>query len=124
MAEKKENWLPWIVAAVAVFALVRNQPQKPDAPKPRDLKAVVGQTLPAIRSAFKQAFLDAASKIETGEIKDQEQWTKFISENAGSKYREAVDAVYQAIDRLALPASFEGMEAEVAGINREIAGAW
>jgi hypothetical protein len=121
--KKKENWLPWIVAALAVFAMLRNQ-QPGDKPQPKELKAVVSQTLPSIRSAYKQAFLEAASKIESGEIKDQEAWTKFIAENAGAKQREALDRVYEAIDKLDLPASFAGKEYEIAKVNREIAGAW
>jgi hypothetical protein len=122
--KKKENWVPWIVAAVAVFALLRNQQPQPDKPQPKEFKAVVSQTLPSIRSAYKQAFLEAASKIESGEIKDQEAWTKFIADNAGVKQREALDRVYEAIDKLDLPASFVGKESEIAKINREIAGAW
>jgi hypothetical protein len=121
--KKKENWLPWIVAALAVFAMLRNQ-QPSDKPQPKELKSVVSQTLPSIRSAYKQAFLEAASKIESGEIKDQEAWTKFIADNAGAKQREALDKVYRAIDELDLPASFAGKESEIAKINREIAGAW
>jgi len=120
--KKKENWVPWIVAALAVFAMLRNQ--QPDKPQAKELKSVVSQTLPSIRSAYKQAFLEAASKIESGEIKDQEQWTKFIADNAGAKQREALDRVYEAIDKLDLPASFAGKESEIAKINREIAGAW
>ena len=123
MAEKKENWLPWIVAALAVFAMLRNQQPASD-PKPKELTTVVHQTLPSIRSAYKQAFLEAASKIESGEIKDQEAWTKFIADNAGAKQREALDRVYEAIDKLDLPASFAGKESEIAKINREIAQAW
>jgi thiamine biosynthesis lipoprotein ApbE len=122
--KKKENWLPWIVAALAVFAMLRNQQPQPDRSQPKELNSVVSQTLPSIRSAYKQAFLEAASKIESGEIKDQEQWTKFIADNAGAKQREALDRVYEAIDKLDLPASFAGKESEIAKINREIAGAW
>jgi thiamine biosynthesis lipoprotein ApbE len=103
--------------------MLRNQQPSSDS-KPKELKAVVSQTLPSIRSAYKQAFLEAASKIESGEIKDQEQWTKFIADNAGAKQREALDRVYEAIDKLDLPASFAGKESEIAKINREIAGAW
>ncbi len=123
MEEKKENWLPWIIAAGAVFAMLRNQ-QPEDKPQPKELKAVVSQTLPSIRSAYKQAFLDAASKIESGEIKDQETWTKFIEDNAGAKRIEAMNAVYEAIDKLDLPASFVGKEKEIADLNRRIGEAW
>jgi thiamine biosynthesis lipoprotein ApbE len=68
--------------------------------------------------------LEAAKKIEDGSIKDQEQWTRFISENAGAKQREALDKVYRAIDELDLPASFVGKESEIARLNRQIAEAW
>ena len=123
MAEKKENWLPWIIAAGAVFMLLRNQQteQKPSKPA---ISAVVRSTIPGIRQAYRAAFLEAAKRIEDGSIKDQEQWTKFIAENAEAKQREALDRVYQAIDDLKLPASFAGQEAELAQLNRSIAESW
>ena len=120
---KKENWLPWIVAAGAVFLVLRNQQPGQDTPKPA-VAAVVRTTLPTIREAYRSAFLEAAKKIEDGSIKDQEAWTRFISENAGAKQREALDKVYKAIDELDLPASFAGKESEIAKLNRQIAEAW
>lgn len=120
---KKENWLPWAVAAIAVFFVLRGQePAKVDAPK--SVTATVRETLPNIRQAYRQAFLDAAAKIESKEIKTAEQWTKFIADNAGVKQREALDRVYQAIDAAKIPAVFEGKEAEIAKLNKDIAGAW
>lgn len=118
-----KSWLPWIIAAVAIFLLLRNQHTGQDTSNPA-IAAVVRTTLPTIREAYRSAFLEAAKKIEAGEIRDQEQWTKFIAENAGSKQREALDKVYAAIDSLDLPASFEGKEPEIAKINRQIAEAW
>jgi hypothetical protein len=116
------NWLPWIIAAGAKdFAFQR--PANVD-PKPADIKGVVASTLPNIRAAYRAAFLEAASKIEKREIVNQEQWTQFIAANAGAKQREALDRVYNAIDELKLPASFEGKESEIAKLNRDIAGAW
>lgn len=81
-------------------------------------------TFPSIRSAYRDAFLEAAKKIESGEIKTQEQWTKWIADNAGAKQREALDKVYTAIDELKLPADFAGKEKEIAEVNRRIVGAW
>ena len=124
MSDKQTNWLPWAIAIGAVVLLLRNQQPQPEEPKPKELKAVVSSTIPSIRAAYKQAFLDAAAKIESSEIKDQEGWVKFIEENAGAKRIEAMNKVYEAIDNLKLPASFAGKESEVAKINREIAGAW
>ena len=124
MDEKKENWLPWIVAAGAVFFMLRNQQQPQPEPSKPNVSAVVRTTLPSIREAYRSAFLEAAKKIEDGSIKDQESWTKFIAENAGAKQREALDKVYRAIDELDLPASFAGKESEIAKVNRQIAEAW
>jgi hypothetical protein len=126
MAAKKENnWIPWLIIGGLAFYVFSQQPKEGGDPsKPAGVTAVVRSTIPSIRAAYKQAFLDAAAKIEAGEIKDQEQWTKFISDNAGGKNREALDRVYSAIDKLDLPVTFAGKEKELAKINREIAGAW
>ena len=121
---KRENWMPWAVAAVCVFLLVRNNQQSSNEKPVKSITATVKETLPTIRSAYRQAFLEAASKIESGEIKDQEAWTKFIADNAGAKQREALDRVYEAIDKLDLPASFVGKEKEIADLNRRIGEAW
>jgi len=104
--------------------LIRNNQQSSNEKPVKSITATVKETLPTIRSAYRQAFLEAASKIESGEIKDQEQWTKFIADNAGAKQKEAMNAVYEAIDKLELPASFVGKEKEIADLNRRIGEAW
>lgn len=123
MAEKKENWLPWIIAVGAIVYALWGNKQTEEKAKPA-ISAVVRSTIPNIRQAYRFAFLEAAKRIESGDIKDQEQWTKFIAENAGAKQREALDRVYKAIDDLKLPASFAGQEAELAKLNRSIAESW
>jgi len=124
MAAKKDNWIPWVIVAGLVLYVVNQQPKGGGDPNPSGVAAVVRSTIPSIRAAYKQAFLDAAAKIEAGEIANQEQWTKFIADKAGGKNREALDKVYSAIDELKLPVTFAGKESEIAKINREIAGAW
>jgi hypothetical protein len=125
MAKQKDNWIPWLIIGGLAFYVVSQQPKGGGDPsKPAGVTEVVRSTIPSIRAAYKQAFLDAAAKIESGEIANQEQWTKFISDNAGGKNREAMDKVYSAIDELKLPVTFAGREAEIARINKEIAGAW
>ncbi len=125
MAKKENNWIPWAIIAGLVFYAMNQKPKEGgDSSKPAGVTAVVRSTIPSIRAAYKQAFLDAAAKIESGEIKDQEQWTKFIADNAGGKNREALDKVYLAIDELKLPVTFAGREAEIARINKELASAW
>jgi len=124
MAKQENNWIPWLIIGGLAFYVFSQQPKGGGDPSTAAVTAVVRSTIPSIRAAYKQAFLDAAAKIESGEIKDQEAWTKFISDNAGGKNREALDRVYTAIDELKLPVTFAGKEKELAEINREIAGAW
>jgi len=125
MAAKKDNWIPWVIIGGLVLYVVNQQPKGGGDPsRPAGVTAVVRSTIPSIRAAYKQAFLDAAAKIESGEISNQEQWTKFIEENAGAKRIEAMNKVYTAIDELKLPVTFAGKEKELAEINREIAEAW
>ena len=125
MAKKENNWISWVIIGGLVLYVMNQQPKEGgDSSKPAGVTAVVRSTIPSIRAAYKQAFLDAAAKIESGEIKDQEQWTKFIEENAGAKRIEAMNKVYTAIDELKLPVTFAGKEKELAEINRQIAGAW
>lgn len=121
--KQSQSVLPWLVAAVCVFALLRNNQGGGD-PSNRSVTSQVAKTLPNIRAAYRDAFLSAADLIEKGEIRDQEQWLKHIAENAGAKQREAMDAVYKALNELNLPASFEGKEKEIAELNRKIGGAW
>ena len=112
-----------LIGAILFFAL--RQPQGGgDSSRPGVITATVKQTIPNIRQAYRDAFLQAAKRIEDGTIANQEQWTDFIKANAGAKQREALDAVYKAIDALDLPASFAGKEKEIAKINRDIGGAW
>jgi glyoxylate utilization-related uncharacterized protein len=125
MTKQKDNWIPWAIIAGLAFYVFSQQPKGGGDPSTAaGVTSVVRSTIPSIRAAYKQAFLDAAAKIESGEIKDQEQWTKFIEENAGAKRIEAMNKVYTAIDELKLPVIFAGREAEIARINREISGAW
>jgi len=125
MAKQKDSWIPWLIIGGLAFYVFSQQPKGGGDPsKPAGVTAVVRSTIPSIRAAYKQAFLDAAAKIEDGTIANQEQWAKFIADNAGGKNREALDKVYSAIDKLDLPVTFAGKESEIAKINREIAGAW
>lgn len=121
--KQSQNWMPWIIAAIAVFAFLRNNQGGGD-PSNRSVTSQVAKTLPNIRAAYRDAFLSAADLIEQGRIKDQEQWLKHIAENAGAKQKEAMNAVYKALNELNLPASFEGKEKEIAELNRKIGGAW
>ena len=121
---QEPNYLPLILIGAVLFFALRQPREGGDSSKPVGVESVVGQTIPNIRQAYRTAILEAAKRIEDGTIKDQEGWTKFIKENAGAKQREALDAVYEAIDKLELPVSFAGKEKEIAELNRRIGGAW
>jgi hypothetical protein len=121
--ESSSNLVTLILVGAAIWFVSTLQP-KGGGDTSTGVTAVVKSTIPNIREAYRSAFLEAAKRIEDGTIKDQEGWTAFIKESAGAKQREALDAVYQAIDKLDLPASFAGKEKEIAKINRDIGGAW
>jgi len=125
MAEKQDNsnLVTLILVGAAIWFVSTLKPRE-GGDSSTGVTAVVKSTMPNIREAYRSAFLEAAKRIEDGTIKDQEGWTAFIKANAGAKQREALDAVYQAIDKLDLPASFVGKEKEIAKINRDIGGAW
>ena len=118
------NYLPLILIGGLLFFALRQPREGGDQSKPAGVESVVRSTIPNIRQAYRTAFLEAAKRIESGDIKDQEQWTAFIKANAGAKQREALEAVYEAIDKLELPVSFAGKEKEIAELNRRIGGAW
>jgi hypothetical protein len=124
MAKKQDNWIPWVIVAGLVLYVVNQQPKGGGDPSTAAAVSAARKTIPNIRAAYREAFLDAAKGIEDGSIKDQEQWTEFIKQNAGARQRDALDKVYEAIDKLKLPVTFAGKEKELAEINREIAGAW
>ena len=121
---QETNYLPLILIGAVLFFALRQPEKGGDSSRPVGVESVVRQTIPNIRQAYRTAFLEAAKRIEDGTIKDQEQWTEFIKQNAGAKQREALDAVYGAIDELKLPVSFAGKEKEIAELNRRIGGAW
>ena len=121
---QEPNYLPLILIGAVLFFALRQPKEGGDSSRPVGVESVVRSTIPNIRQAYRAAFLEAAKRIEDGTIKDQEGWTKFIKENAGAKQREALDAVYGAIDELKLPVSFAGKEKEIAELNRRIGGAW
>ena len=124
MAAKKDNWIPWAIIAGLVLYAMAQQPKEGGDPSTAAAVSAARKTIPNIRAAYREAFLDAAKGIEDGSIKDQEQWTEFIKQNAGARQRDALDKVYEAIDKLKLPVTFAGKESEIANINRSIAEAW
>ena len=121
---QEPNYLPLFIIGAVLFFALREPREGGDLSSPVGLEAVARKTLPNIRQAYRDTFLEAAKLIEDGTIKDQEGWTAFVKANAGTKQREAMDAVYAAIDQLKLPVSFAGKEKEIAELNRRIGGAW
>ena len=122
--KQETNYLPLILVGVVLFFALRQPREGGEQSDTGRVETVVKSTFPSIRSAYREAFLEAAKRIEDGSIKNQEAWTKFIADNAGAKQEEAMTAVYTAIDELRLPADFAGKEKEIAEVNRRIGGAW
>ena len=124
MAKKKNNWIPWAIIGGLVLYAMAQQPREGGDPSTAAAVSAARKTILDIRAAYRDAFMDAAKAIEDGRIQNQEQWTEFIKQNAGARQRDALDKVYEAIDKLKLPVSFAGKEKEIAELNRRIGGAW
>ena len=122
--QQEPNYIPLFIIGAVLFFALRQPREGGDSSRPVGVESVVKSTLPNIRQAYRDTFLEAAKLIEDGTIKDQEGWTAFVKENAGVKQKEAMNAVYTAIDQLKLPVSFAGKEKEIAELNRRIGGAW
>ena len=120
---QEPNYLPLILIGAVLFFALRQPKEGGDASTAAAVSAA-RKTIPDIRAAYRDAFMDAAKAIEDGRIQNQEQWTEFIKQNAGARQRDALDKVYEAIDKLKLPVSFAGKEKEIAELNRRIGGAW
>jgi hypothetical protein len=64
MAAKKENnWIPWAIIAGLVLYAASQQPKGGGDPSTAAAVSAAKQTIPNIRAAYREAFLDAAGTV-------------------------------------------------------------
>ena len=136
MTDKKEweltSYLPWIVTAVFGYLLWTKQDGAPEpSPEPKPIvvtieKATAG-VLATMRAENARVFLEAASKVEKGEIKTDKELFDFV-QPATKLAREQANKPFDMSLEMTLPrnddGSFAGKEIEAAKVLRRIAQSW
>lgn len=131
----KPNYLPWIaVAGLLVYLVWIRNPQAPTPgpgpepkPTPSQLAEVTKSVLPTLKQSFRDVFNDAAAKVESGELKSDQELFDFV-QPATRTAREAASKPFDSQLDLSLPrnddGTFTGHEKEAADLLRKIAKSW
>lgn len=137
MSDKTQpNYLSWIAVAVLGYLLYSQQlktdPKPVDpTPEPKPVVVNVEKTtsgvLVEVKAANARIFNEAASKVESGAIKTDEQLLEFVKP-ATQAARESANKQFDIMIEMSLPrnadGSFLGKEAEVAKLLRQVARSW
>ena len=126
------SYLPWIIAAGLGYLLWTKQDSAPEpSPEPKPVavtieKATAG-VLSTMRSENARVFLEAANKVEKGEIKTDKELFDFV-QPATKLAREQANKPFDLSLEMTLPrnddGSFAGKEIEAAKVLRRIAKSW
>lgn len=96
-----------------------------DDPKPTDptLIDVVQKVLPAQAKGFEEAFNEAATKVESKQIKTDRELLEFVKPLT-TKARLEANKPFDVLLETQIPESFSGKEVEIATLLRRIAKSW
>jgi hypothetical protein len=124
--------LPWAIAiGVLVFWFRSEQRGAPPGPTPvpsvLSIEKATAQILPTIRQGFADAFEEAAKRVESGQIVNDEQLDAFVNPAITAARTEANKPFDVSFD-MGLPrnddGTFDGREKEVAKFLRQISRSW
>ena len=135
MSDKKADfdlstYLPWIIAAGLGYMLWTKQDAAP-SPEPKPVavtieKATAG-VLATMRSENARIFLEAASTVESGEIKTDKELFDFV-QPATKFARELANKPFDLSLEMTLPrnadGTFAGKEIEAGKVLRKVAKSW
>lgn len=135
-APKQNNLLQYAIIAALAYWIYTGQQQQPaplPTPTPDPKPAVVNVAkatsgvLAEVKAANARIFNEAASKVESGAIKTDEQLLDFVKP-ATQAARESANKQFDLMIEMSLPrnadGSFAGKEAEVAKLLRQVARSW
>ena len=106
-----------------------NPPNPPDVdnddPKPADptLIDVVQKVLPTQAKGFEEAFNEAATKVESKQIKTDRELLEFVKPLT-TKARLEANKPFDVLLETQIPESFSGKEVEIATFLRRVAKSW
>jgi hypothetical protein len=121
---------PWIAVAFLGYMLWTKQDAAP-SPEPKPVAVTIekatSSVLATIKAENSRVFLEAASKVEKGEIKTDKELFDFV-QPATKAAREQANKPFDLALEMTLPrnesGSFTGVEGEVAKVLRRIAKSW
>lgn len=101
------------------------KPPDDDKSKPKDSTVIeeVRKVLPAQAKGFEEAFNEAASKVESKQIKTDRELLEFVKPLT-TKARLEANKPFDVLLETQIPESFSGKEAEIATLLRRIAKSW
>lgn len=113
---------------IAVMAwMLLSKPKEPgpgpvDPPKPK-VEQVVSKVFPATKEGYKAVFSDAAAKVTSKELNNEEQLSTFLKKGLENARGEASVDFDKLLDDN-LPSEFGGREDAVSTFLREVAAGW
>ena len=122
---------PWIIAAGLGYMLWTKQDAPSPTPDPKPVVVTIEKATSAILATVKSAnagiFLEAASKVEKGEIKTDKELFDFV-QPATKLAREQASKPFDIALEMTLPrnedGTFTGKEIEAGKVLRRIAKSW
>ena len=120
------SYLPWVIVAVLAWMLWNKQDVQPVPPGPVDPVVpvnVVSGVLPKIREGYKAVFSDAASKVTSKVLTNEEQLFNFLKEGT-KRVREESSVEFDRLLDESIPTEFGGREAAVATFLDAVAKGW
>lgn len=135
MTDKKEtNYLPWVAVAVLGYLLWSNQTKvepkpdpKPDVPVVVTIEKATASVLALMKTENARVFNEAASKVESKEIKTDKELFDFV-QLATKLAREQANKPFDVSLEMTLPrnddGTFAGKEIEAGKVLRRIAKSW
>lgn len=130
---KQQNYLPWIAVAVLGYMLWSQQAvapkpdPKPDVPVVVTIEKATAGVFATMKSENARVFTEAASKVESKEIKTDRELFEFV-QPATKLAREQANKPFDISLEMTLPrnedGTFAGKEIEAGNVLRRIAKSW
>jgi hypothetical protein len=132
------NWtifwqiLPWAIALIVLLIWWKSNQATPDpSPNPEpevlSIEKATAQIFPSMKAAFNATFEEAAKRVESKQIVNDEQLDQFVNsaiQNARANANKPFDVSFH----MSLPrnddGTFQGKESEAAKFLRQISRSW
>lgn len=131
MNESKTNYWPFVVVALVAYLLYSQQTKSEPKPDPKPdvvtIEKATASVLATMKSENARVFNEAASKVESGQIKTDKELFDFV-QPATKLAREQANKPFDVSLEMMLPrnddGTFAGKEIEAGKVLRRVAKSW